>query len=199
MRRRTIVYGSALLVLLAAADLGGLVRSALADGFTTEDINGGYGFSFSGSFIGDSGTSVPVSAVGQFTADNAVVDDLTRTLNLGGVALVDSIFAGIATVDPNGRGVAAFCGINTVRAPSPPELYPAKTLEMFEFVLTGRKSSEIEVISSGVFELEEDFDLNSCPLPDDPPVGTPLSGVIIGIARKQDEDRRFHRDDDDDD
>ncbi len=198
MRRPTIVSGFAFFALMAAAHLGGFVPPALADGFTTEDINGGYGFSFSGSFIDDAGSPVPVSAVGQFTADNAAVDDLTRTLNFGGIALVDSIFSGIAKVDPDGRGVAAFCGVNTVRAPSPPELYPAKTLEIFEFVLTGRNSSEIEVIGSGVFALAEDFILEFCPAPDEPPIGTPLSGVVIGIARQQDDDDS-HGDDDDDD
>lgn len=183
--------------LLAAAPSDSLVRSAEAEGFSIEDIDGGYGSSFSGSFIEDPASPVPVSAVAQFTAEEGVLGELTRTLNLGGLALVDSRFLGAAKVNPDGRGLAVFCGENTVRPPAPPDLFPAKTLEAFEFVLTGKDSDEIEFIGSGLFVLPDEFDLGDCPAPDDPPVGTALSAVVIGTARRQDDGGNDRGDDDD--
>ena len=199
MRRVIFVAVLAVFVLLTATDPGWPVPSARADGFTVEEIDGGYGFSFSGTITEDPASPLPVSAVGQFTAADGVVDNLTRTLNLGGIALVDSTFAGSAQVNPDGRGAAVFCGANTVRPPAPSLLFPLKTLEIFEFTLTGKNSDEIEFVGTGLFELPEDFELGDCPTPDEPPVGTQMSAVVIGIARQQDDGDDHHGDEDTDD
>ena len=163
MRRVTSGQFAALLALPLCLTLVGQGSRVLADGFSVEDIKGSYGSAFSGSVTEDPSVLLPISAVAQFTADDGAVGELTRTLNLGGFALVDSEFKGRALVQPDGRGVAAFCGENQVRPPAPADAFPAKTLEIFDFVLTGRNSDEIEFIGTGLFALPPDFDLADCP------------------------------------
>lgn len=199
MRRENLGQLAALFVLPLCLLFDGLLSRALADGFSIEDVEGSYGSAFSGSFTEDPASPLPISAVAQFTADEGAVGELTRTLNLGGFALIDSRFQGRALVEPDGRGVAAFCGENRVRPPAAPDVFPSKTLEIFDFVLTARNSDEIEFIGTGLFALPSDFDLRDCPAPDEPPIGSPLSAVVIGTARRQDDGKGDPGDEDDDD
>lgn len=186
MRTHSGISAVALFLLLTASYSDWFVPIARADGFTVEDINGPYGFSLSGSTPDQFGNPLPISAVGQFTAVNGVAENFTRTLKLGGLGLVDSLFAGRVSVDPDGRGLAAFCGDNIVRPPAPFVIYPRKSLEIFEFVLTGENNDVIFFIGTGFEPLPDVFDIENCPFPAEVSLATLGVGTIIGTVRRQD-------------
>ena len=166
---------------------------ASAGDFTIADLDGKYGISLSGFAADGFGFPTPVSAVGQMTVADGFTDDSTRTFNVGGFGIVDGVLVGNAEVKPNGRGVAVFCGENTVRPPGVLPFFPRRSLEVFEFVLTGKDVDEVLFISTAFGTLPDSIPIADCPLPSDvlPPV--PVSGPITGTLRRQDEDE----DDDD--
>lgn len=156
--------------------------------FTITDLDGQYGISLSGFAADGFGFPTPVSAVGQMTVVNGFTNDSTRTFNVGSFGIVDGMLVGNAEVQPNGRGVAVFCGENTVRPPGVAPLFPRRSLEVFEFVLTGKNVDEVLFISTAFGTLPDSIPIADCPLPSDVLPDLPVSGTITGILRRQDED-----------
>ena len=161
---------------------------ASAGEFTIADLDGEYSLSLSGFAADGFGFPTPVSAVGQMTVLDGFTDNNTRTFNVGGFGIVDGVLVGNAEVEPNGRGVAVFCGENTVRPPAVPSIFPRRTLEVFEFVLTGKDVDEVVFISTAFGPLPASIPIADCPLPSDILPDVPVSGPIIGTLRRQDED-----------
>ncbi len=168
-------------------------KGANADAFSNEDLTGDYGFSLSGTSLDPFGNRLPISGVGQLTVVNGVSLQHTRTFNIGSFGIVDGVLVGRADVRADGRGVVVFCGDNTVRPPDILPLFPRKSLEIFEIVLTGKNADEILFIGTGFDALPDNFDLADCPSPSEIMPGTAaIGGVIVGTARRQ------HDGDDDD-
>lgn len=181
-------FASALFFVVATSGVLWPATPSAADEFTIADLDGQYGFTLSGFAADGFGFPTPVSAIGQFTVVNGFTDDSTRTFNVGGFGIVDGVLVGNAEVKPNGRGVAVFCGENTVRPPGVLPLFPRRSLEVFEFVLTGKDVDEVLFISTAFGTLPDSIPIADCPLPSDvlPPV--PVSGPITGTLRRQDDD-----------
>lgn len=184
---RGIAHGLAIGLLFILLTLGilGTTTPARADGFSNADINGDYGYSLRGTTVDVFGRPLEFTAVGQFTAVNSVTVRHTRTFNIGGIALVDGELFGQAEVQPDGRGVVVFCGANTVRPPGVLPFFPRKSLEEFEFVLTGRNSSEILVTGTRFEPLPDDFDISECPSPSEILPGPVSGGVLLATVRRQ--------------
>ena len=160
--------------------------SASADGFSNADIDGEYGYAVQGSDTDNFGNRFEFTAIGQFTAVNGVTVQHTRTFNIGGFGLVDGTLFGQAEVRPDGRGTVVFCGANTVRPPAILPFFPRKSLEVFEFVLTGRNSSVIFVTGTRFDPLPDDFDIANCPPPSQILPGPTTGGVLLATVRRQD-------------
>ena len=173
-------------VVLLAICVPWLATPARADGFSNADIDGEYGYSLRGTTVDVFGNPLEFTAIGQLSVENSVASRHTRTFNIGGLALVDGILAGQAEVRPDGRGVAVFCGENTVRPPGFLPFFPRKSLEVFEIVLTGRNNGVIPFTGTRFDPLPDDFDIADCPAPSDLPPGMTSGGVLIGTVRRQD-------------
>lgn len=167
-----------------------LLTTAMADGFSNADIDGDYGYSLSGTNTDPFGNRFSLSAIGQFSAIDGVAVRHTRTFNIGGFGIVDGTLRGRAEVNPDGRGVAVFCGDNIVRPPGILPFFPRKSLEVFEFVLTGRDSDVIPFTGIRFDPLPDDFDIANCPAPAQVLPGPSSGGVIIGTVRRQDDGKR---------
>ncbi len=182
-RQQAPVLGLFLLLLTAAAS--SIAPTARADGFSNADIDGDYGYSLRGTTVDIFGRPLEFTAIGQFTAVNGVSVRHTRTFNIGGIALVDGTLFGQAEVRPDGRGEVVFCGENTVRPPGVLPFFPRKSLEVFEFVLTGRNSDVIFVIGNRFDPLPDDFDIADCPAPSELIPGPVSGGVLLATVRRQ--------------
>lgn len=173
-------------LLLLAICVPWLATPARADGFSNADIDGEYGYSLRGTTVDVLGDPLNFTAIGQLSVQNSVAIRHTRTFNIGGLAMVDGILAGQAEVHPDGRGVAVFCGENTIRPPGFLPFFPRKSLEVFEIVLTGRNSDVILFTNIRFDPLPDDFDIADCPAPSDVPLGVTSGGVLSGTVRRQD-------------
>lgn len=200
MKRLAFFTVLALFVLVTAPPLSWIVPGARADGggFSTADLDGSYGFSFDGSVFGVGESLgvdgyVPLSAVGQFDADEGTVTELKRTLNVGGVLIVKETFTGQATVEEDGTGTARFCSTGRTFVPDPPPVpFPTVTYEEFSFVITGEDNNEVEFIGTTLIGgSNENGAIAGCNLAVEggffgvEPVLIPVS--VRGIARAQDE------------
>ncbi len=189
MRRILLATVLSLLIVPLLGLHGEADGTAEAGGFSEADIDGPYGFSFDG-FITDLGViggghPIPITAVGQFDAKRATLLRLRRTINVGGVAIVEDEFVGEARVDPDGRGVASFC--STKRTITGNFAFPDQTFETFSFVITGKKNEEIEFIGTGLFPVT-----GRCP----ENLADPIAATVLGIARKQAKGRGGKNDND---
>lgn len=101
-------------------------------GFDEEDVDGSYGFDFSGVQIVN-GQQIPVTIVGVFESDgDGSLVSVERTVNLGGQILTQ-VGSGVYTVNTNGV-VTASVTVSTIDPPGLPE-----TTGSFEGVLTEKK------------------------------------------------------------
>ncbi len=180
-------FASALFFIVAISGALWPAMPSSADDFTISDLDGRYGISLSGFAADGFGFPTPVSAVGQMTVVDGFTNDSTRTFNVGSFGIVDGVLVGNAEVQPNGRGVAVFCGENTVRPPAVLPLFPRRSLEVFEFVLTGKDVDEVLFISTAFGTLPDSIAIADCPLPSDVLPVVPVSGPITGMLRRQDE------------
>ncbi len=147
--------------------------------FSQATLSGPFGFSFDGfvtvpSELGP--VQVPVSAIGQMTADgHGNITAATRSLNLGGAVILQQTAQGTYEVHPDGTGTASFtvslAALPTVLFEPPfPLALPPATLETFSFVIDAT-TNEVEFIGTSI---------------QDPASGTPLLPVSIrGEAERQ--------------
>ena len=183
MKRATYPVVLTLFVSATVLPVGGIVPAAIGDGggFSRADIDGDYGFEFSGGVldVDTFGYAVvlPVSAVGQFNVNKGKDAVLTRTLNIGGGIVQDTFTGEVDYVNPDGTGSATFC---TESRTSSIAVFPAFTKETFTFVITGEDDNEVEFIGTQTLPSEQDCS---------PVAGAlPLPVSIQGTARKQDVD-----------
>lgn len=145
--------------------------------FSNSDLRGPYGFSFDGfvtlTLEDGSPLTIPVTAVGRLVADGeGGAPEGSRTLNFGGLVILEQVASGTYQVNPDGTGTfqVEVTTVNVIGTPPPGVVLPPSTLETFSFVLN-QPENEAQFIGTGVF---------------DPATGTPLLAPSLrGVARRQ--------------
>lgn len=144
--------------------------------FTNRGLQGEFGVSFEGTLIrampDGSQQAVPIAAVGQVDFDGGGKSRGVRTLNVGGMVIMDQVAEGTYSVNHDGTGTARYL-VDVQRmtgAPLPCVTLPPKNLESFAFVLDD-DNHELQFIGPGIM---------------DPDMEAPLAAVAAqGICRIQ--------------
>ena len=151
-----------------------IMQDAKAKTFSVSDFMGPYATSFDGmaTFTLAEGPrlSVPIAAVGLLEADGAGNATLKRTLNIGGIVILEEEGAGTYTVNQNGTGKGIFniTTKNQTGTLPPGLLLPKVTQETFSAVIG---EEEIEFVGTSSI---------------DPGTQQPVAAIVVrGVLKAQ--------------